>query len=71
MIVPPAVFVNVKADNAAVVARRTDAFTSSPCATAQSVSMLLTANEEGEWAFHCHLLYHMASGMMTSITVEK
>jgi FtsP/CotA-like multicopper oxidase with cupredoxin domain len=38
---------------------------------AQSVSMLLTANEEGEWAFHCHLLYHMASGMMTSITVEK
>ena len=38
---------------------------------AQSVSMLLTANEAGEWAFHCHLLYHMASGMMTSVTVEN
>ncbi len=38
---------------------------------AQTVSMLLTANEEGEWAFHCHLLYHMLNGMMTSVTVEK
>ena len=38
---------------------------------AQTVSMLLTADEEGEWAFHCHLLLHMASGMMTSVTVEK
>jgi CopA family copper-resistance protein len=38
---------------------------------AQTQTMLLTANEEGEWAFHCHLLYHMAGGMMTSVTVEK
>lgn len=38
---------------------------------AQSVSMLLTADEEGEWAFHCHLLLHMASGMMTSVTVDR
>jgi len=38
---------------------------------AQTVSAILTANEAGEWAFHCHLLYHMESGMMTSITVEK
>lgn len=38
---------------------------------AQTISMLLTADEEGEWAFHCHLLYHMASGMMTSLTVDK
>jgi CopA family copper-resistance protein len=38
---------------------------------AQSVSMLLTADEEGEWAFHCHLLYHMENGMMTSINVDK
>jgi FtsP/CotA-like multicopper oxidase with cupredoxin domain len=37
----------------------------------QTISALLTANEEGEWAFHCHLLYHMASGMMSSVTVEK
>lgn len=38
---------------------------------AQSVFLLLTADEEGEWAFHCHLLYHMLNGMMTSVTVEK
>ena len=38
---------------------------------AQTVSMLLTADEAGEWAFHCHLLLHMASGMMTSVTVDK
>lgn len=38
---------------------------------AQTVSLLLTADEAGEWAFHCHLLLHMASGMMTSVTVEK
>jgi len=38
---------------------------------AQTVTLLLTADEEGEWAFHCHLLYHMATGMMTSVTVEK
>ena len=40
-------------------------------APAQTQTMLLTANESGEWAFHCHLLYHMASGMMTSVTVGK
>ncbi len=38
---------------------------------AQTVTLLLTADEAGEWAFHCHLLLHMASGMMTSITVDK
>lgn len=38
---------------------------------AKTVSLLLTADEAGEWAFHCHLLLHMASGMMTSVTVEK
>ena len=37
----------------------------------QSVSALLTANEEGQWVFHCHLLYHMMSGMMTDLVVEK
>jgi FtsP/CotA-like multicopper oxidase with cupredoxin domain len=37
----------------------------------KTVSVLLTADEEGEWAFHCHLLYHMISGMMTSLTVSK
>jgi FtsP/CotA-like multicopper oxidase with cupredoxin domain len=38
---------------------------------AQTISTILTIDEEGEWAFHCHLLFHMASGMMTNIVVEK
>lgn len=29
----------------------------------------LTANEPGDWAFHCHLLYHMHGGMMQIVTV--
>ncbi len=37
----------------------------------QSYSVLLTADEPGEWAFHCHLLYHMAAGMMTKVVVAK
>ncbi|MBP7336998.1 copper resistance system multicopper oxidase [Niveispirillum sp.] len=35
----------------------------------QSRSVQLTADEPGEWPFHCHLLYHMASGMMTRFIV--
>lgn len=38
---------------------------------AQTVTLLLTADEAGEWAFHCHLIFHMATGMMTSVTVDK
>jgi hypothetical protein len=34
-----------------------------------SYSVLLSADEPGEWAFHCHLLYHMMSGMMTKVIV--
>jgi FtsP/CotA-like multicopper oxidase with cupredoxin domain len=37
----------------------------------KSYSVLVTADEIGEWAFHCHLLYHMASGMMTKVVVAK
>jgi FtsP/CotA-like multicopper oxidase with cupredoxin domain len=37
----------------------------------KSYSVLLTADEAGEWAFHCHLLYHMMSGMMTTVVVAK
>jgi len=36
-----------------------------------SYSVLVTADEIGEWAFHCHLLYHMASGMMRKVVVAK
>lgn len=37
----------------------------------QSYSVLLTADEIGEWAFHCHLLYHMESGMMNKVVVAR
>ena len=36
-----------------------------------SYAALLTADEPGEWAFHCHLLYHMAAGMMTKVVVAR
>ena len=37
----------------------------------QSVSVQLTADEPGEWSFHCHLLYHMLAGMMTELVVSE
>jgi FtsP/CotA-like multicopper oxidase with cupredoxin domain len=38
-------------------------------APGDTYSALLTADEPGEWAFHCHLLYHMMSGMKTKVVV--
>ena len=40
-------------------------------APGDTYSALLTANEAGEWAFHCHMIYHMKSGMMTKVVVAK
>ena len=40
-------------------------------APGDSYSVLLSANEPGEWAFHCHLLYHMMAGMMNKVVVAK
>ncbi|MBX7481249.1 copper resistance system multicopper oxidase [Qipengyuania qiaonensis] len=34
-----------------------------------SATFDLTADEEGDWAFHCHLLYHMHMGMFQIVTV--
>ena len=34
------------------------------------VSFDLTADAPGDWAFHCHNLYHMAAGMMRVVTVR-
>lgn len=31
----------------------------------------LTADAPGEWAFHCHLLYHMHAGMMRVVAVTE
>jgi FtsP/CotA-like multicopper oxidase with cupredoxin domain len=35
----------------------------------QSASILLTADAFGKWALHCHLLFHMLSGMMSEMIV--
>jgi CopA family copper-resistance protein len=34
-------------------------------------SILLTADEAGEWPLHCHLLYHMDAGMMQRLVVAS
>ena len=34
------------------------------------VTFDLTANAVGDWAFHCHLLYHMYAGMMLIVSVR-
>lgn len=39
-------------------------------APGQEYSVILTAKEIGAWPLHCHLLYHMVSGMMTTFIVE-
>ena len=40
-------------------------------APGRSYSALITADQPGEWAFHCHLLFHMEGGMMTSVVVAR
>lgn len=35
-----------------------------------SVTFDVTTDAVGDWAFHCHLLYHMHAGMMQVITVR-
>lgn len=36
----------------------------------QTLSVDVPADAMGEWAFHCHLLYHMMTGMMRKVIVE-
>lgn len=36
----------------------------------EKMSVDITADAVGEWAFHCHLLYHMHAGMMRVISVR-
>ena len=36
-----------------------------------SATFDLTADEPGDWAFHCHLLYHMHAGMFQVVTVAS
>ncbi|MBB4659926.1 copper resistance system multicopper oxidase [Parvularcula dongshanensis] len=35
----------------------------------EKLSVDITADEVGDWAFHCHLLYHMHAGMMQVVSV--
>jgi CopA family copper-resistance protein len=35
-----------------------------------TVSFDLTADAVGDWAFHCHMLYHMLAGMMRVVSVR-
>ncbi|ACV26711.1 copper resistance system multicopper oxidase [Kangiella koreensis] len=34
------------------------------------VSLLISADSRGSWAFHCHLLYHMKAGMFRVVNVS-
>ncbi|MGH8336358.1 MAG: multicopper oxidase domain-containing protein, partial [Gammaproteobacteria bacterium] len=36
---------------------------------AKQLSYLVTADNPGQWAFHCHLLYHMHAGMFREVVV--
>jgi CopA family copper-resistance protein len=38
---------------------------------AEKVSVDLTADAPGDWAFHCHLLYHMHAGMFRVVSVRE
>lgn len=37
---------------------------------AEALSVDITADAVGDWAFHCHLLYHMHAGMMQVVSVR-
>ena len=40
-------------------------------APANTISVDITADALGTWAFHCHLLYHMKTGMFTTVVVTE
>lgn len=37
---------------------------------AQRVSYLVTADTPGQWAYHCHLMFHMEGGMFRTVVVQ-
>ena len=41
-----------------------------PVQPAQRISYLVTADALGRWAWHCHLMYHMDSGMFREVVVS-
>jgi FtsP/CotA-like multicopper oxidase with cupredoxin domain len=36
----------------------------------RTVTIAIDADNPGRWAFHCHHLYHMASGMMATFAYD-
>jgi FtsP/CotA-like multicopper oxidase with cupredoxin domain len=38
---------------------------------AERLSVLITSDNPGRWAFHCHLLYHMEMGMMRVVRIGE
>jgi FtsP/CotA-like multicopper oxidase with cupredoxin domain len=38
---------------------------------AERLAVDITADAPGDWAFHCHLLYHMQAGMMRAVSVRR
>ena len=38
---------------------------------AERLSLLITADAPGMWAFHCHILYHMEVGMFRVVEVSQ
>jgi CopA family copper-resistance protein len=38
---------------------------------AERLSLDITADAPGNWAFHCHILYHMETGMFRVVAVSK
>ncbi|HEY0995686.1 MAG TPA: copper resistance system multicopper oxidase [Gemmatimonadaceae bacterium] len=38
---------------------------------AERLSLLITADAPGRWAFHCHIMYHMLSGMFRVFEVSQ
>src|SRR5690606_20462260 len=37
----------------------------------ERMSMDISADAPGDWALHCHLLYHMHAGMMQVVSVRE
>jgi len=38
---------------------------------AERLSFVVTADAPGNWAFHCHILYHMEMGMFRVVSVTQ
>jgi len=41
-----------------------------PVQPAQRLSFLVSVDAKGQWAWHCHLLFHMEAGMFRKVVVS-